>query len=131
DPNQFISALGGQFGGAWLSVLVAISASTLLIFASNTAIIGTYHVFIALTRMRFFPPIVARYNRSRNTPHVAIMLATGIPIAILAVAGIFAGGGVIVLLGDLYAFGLLGAFTLTSIGLDIVRWRERKGSARV
>jgi len=33
--------------------------------------------------------------------------------------------GQIVLLGDLYAFGLLGAFTLTCLALDLVRHRER------
>lgn len=32
------------------------------------------------------------------------------------------------ILGDLYAFGLLGAFTLTCVGLDIVRRRERKAA---
>jgi amino acid transporter len=131
DPNQFISALGGHFAGAWLGALVAISASSLLVFASNTAIIGSYHVFLALTRMRFFPPVVGHYNRLRDTPHVAILLATGIPIAILVGAGVFAGGGVISLLGDMYAFGLLGAFTLTCIGLDIVRWRERRHGGHV
>ncbi|HEY8678132.1 MAG TPA: hypothetical protein VIN39_05810 [Candidatus Dormibacteraeota bacterium] len=31
------------------------------------------------------------------------------------------------LLGDLYAFGLLGAFTMTCLALDIVRWHERWG----
>jgi amino acid transporter len=131
DPNQFISALGAQFGGPWLGALVAISASALLVFASNTAIIGSYHVFLALTRMRFFPPIIGRYNHLRETPHVSIFLATGIPITILIVAGVFAGGGVITLLGDMYAFGLLGAFTLTCVGLDLVRWRERKHGGHV
>src|SRR5215813_14237 len=29
-------------------------------------------------------------------------------------------------LGDLYVFGLLGAFILTCLSLDIVRWRERR-----
>ncbi len=29
------------------------------------------------------------------------------------------------LLGDLYAFGLLGTFVLTCVSLDVVRWRER------
>lgn len=128
DPNQFISALGGAYGGPWLAIAVAISASALLIFASNTAIIGAYHVFLALTRMRFFPPIVGRYNHFRETPHVAIMLATGIPIAVLVFGR---GPGEILLLGDLYAFGLLGAFTLTCVGLDIVRVRERLGGAYV
>ncbi|HYM97817.1 MAG TPA: hypothetical protein VET26_10975, partial [Candidatus Sulfotelmatobacter sp.] len=30
------------------------------------------------------------------------------------------------LLGDLYAFGLLGTFVLTCVSLDVVRWREYK-----
>ena len=30
------------------------------------------------------------------------------------------------LLGDMYSFGLLGAFTLTSIGIDRMRLQERK-----
>jgi nucleotide-binding universal stress UspA family protein len=30
------------------------------------------------------------------------------------------------LLGDMYAFGLLGAFTLSSISLDVIRWRARQ-----
>jgi len=33
-------------------------------------------------------------------------------------------------LGDLYAFGLLGAFSVTCVSLDIVRWRERRHHAR-
>lgn len=126
DPNQFISALGSAYGGPWLGIAVAISASALLIFASNTAIIGSYHVFLALTRMKFFPPIVGRYNEVRHTPHVAIALSTGIPILVL-----IAVEGRIDILGDMYAFGLLGAFTLTCLGLDIVRWRERQGGPHV
>ena len=34
--------------------------------------------------------------------------------------------GHMALLGDMYAFGLLGAFTLTSVGIDRMRWQERK-----
>ncbi|GHO71597.1 hypothetical protein KSC_104890 [Ktedonobacter sp. SOSP1-52] len=91
----------------------------MLIFASNTAIIGAYHVFLALARMGFLPTVVLRRNRLRGTPHVAIALAAGIPIAVLLLVS-----GNIVVLGDMYAFGLLGAFTLTCIGLDIVRRRD-------
>ena len=32
--------------------------------------------------------------------------------------------GKLTLLGDMYSFGLLGAFTFTSLGLDVIRWRE-------
>ena len=122
DPNRFISELGGAYGGPVLGVFTAITASTLLIFASNTAIIGAYHVFLALSRMQFLPSIVERHNRLRGTPHVSIALATGIPVVVL-----IAVRGNITVLGDMYAFGLLGAFSLTCIALDVLRWRERRG----
>jgi amino acid transporter len=124
DPElstQLISLLAGKWGGVILQTEVAISASTLLIFASNTAIIGTYHVFIALARMDFFPPFLLQRNKLRGTPHYSILLATGIPILILVL--VF---GKISILADLYAFGLLGAFSLTCIGVDIVRFREHR-----
>src|SRR5436309_856278 len=124
DPvlsNQLISLLAGHWGSIFLQTEVAISASALLVFASNTAIIGSYHVFMALSRMDFFPAFVLRRNKLRGTPHYSIALATGIPIAVLVLVR-----GNINILGDMYAFGLLGAFTLTCLGLDIVRYRERK-----
>ncbi len=119
--TQLISLLAGHWGSTVLETEVAISASALLVFASNTAIIGSYHVFIALARLEFFPAFVLRRNRLRNTPQYSIALATGIPIAVL-----IAVKGNINILGDMYAFGLLGAFTLTCLGLDIVRHKERK-----
>ncbi|MEO7019649.1 MAG: APC family permease [Ktedonobacteraceae bacterium] len=122
--SYIISSLAGNWGGpwgAWLQIEVAISASALLVFASNTAIIGAYHVFMALSRMEFFPAVILKRNKLRNSPHYSIALATGIPIIIL-----IAVNGRIDILGDLYAFGLLGAFSLTCLGLDIVRSRERK-----
>src|SRR5579863_7096432 len=120
---QVISLLGGHWGNIVLQTEVAISASALLIFASNTAIIGSYHVFLALSRMEFFPKFVQQRNTLRGTPHFSILLAIAIPIFVLIAAQ-----GHITVLGDLYAFGLLGAFTLTCLGLDIVRRRERKAA---
>jgi amino acid transporter len=116
---QIISLLAGFWGNTFLRIEVAISASALLVFASNTAIIGAYHVFMALSRMEFLPPIILKRNKLRDTPHYSIMLATGIPIVILIIVR-----GNINILGDMYAFGLLGAFSLTCLGLDIVRYRD-------
>ncbi|GAC1389204.1 MAG: hypothetical protein NVS4B11_00900 [Ktedonobacteraceae bacterium] len=118
---QIISLLGGRWGGAFLQTEVAISASALLIFAGNTAIIGSYHVFLALSRMEFFPEIILRRNKLRGTPHYSIALSTLIPIIVLILVA-----GNINILGDMYAFGLLGAFTLTCFSMDIVRYRTRK-----
>jgi amino acid transporter len=120
NRDQLISELARAYGGRVLEVTTAVSASALLIFASNTAIIGTYHVFLALSRMRFFPEILQRMSQRRGTPHVAIFLAAGIPMLIL-----IAVQGSIEVLGNLYAFGLLGAFILTCVSLDVIRWRER------
>jgi len=124
DPvlsTQLLSLLGGHWGDLVLQTEVAISASLILAFASNTALIGAYHVFLALARMEFFPEFILKRNRFRGTPHWSIALATGIPIAVLLLVH-----GEINILGDMYAFGLLGAFTVTCIGLDIIRFRERR-----
>jgi amino acid transporter len=119
--TQLISLLGGHWGNSIVQQEVAISASLILIFAGNTAIIGAYHVFLALSRMDFLPAFILRRNRLRNTPQYSIALATGIPILVLLIVN-----GQINVLGDMYAFGLLGAFSLTCLGLDVIRARERR-----
>jgi amino acid transporter len=121
DPNQFMSLLGAHVAGRFLSDYVAVTGSLLLIFASNTAIIGAYHVFIALARMGFLPRVLERRNRWRRTPHWAVVASVSLPVVLIIVAQ-----GNVNFLGDLYAFGLLGTFVLTCISLDLVRWREYK-----
>jgi len=126
DPvlsTQLLSLLGGHWGNVLLQTEVAISAGLILAFASNTAVIGAYHVFLALARMEFFPEFILKRNRFRGTPHWSIAFATGIPIAVLVLVH-----GEIDILGSMYAFGLLGAFTVTCLGLDIIRYRERKAA---
>ncbi len=124
DPvlsTQLLSLLGGHWGNLVLQTEVAVSASLILAFASNTAVIGAYHVFLALARMEFFPQFILQRNTFRGTPHWSIAFAVGIPIAVLLLVR-----GKIDILGDMYAFGLLGAFTVTCLGLDIIRYRERR-----
>jgi amino acid transporter len=126
NVNQLLSLLAGQFAGPALAGLVAVTGAVLLIFASNTAIIGCYHVFLALTRMGFLPRLVERRNALRRTPHIAIMASVALPLALVYVAG--QSPVAAVFLGDLYAFGLLGSFILTNVSLDVVRWRELRRS---
>jgi len=71
--------------------------------------------------MEFFPQIILKRNALRGTPHYSIALATIIPMLVLVAVR-----GDINILGDMYAFGLLGAFSLTCLGMDIVRYRARK-----
>jgi len=119
DPNQVISLLAGYVTGRPLEIEVALSGALLLVFASNTAIIGSYHVFLALARLGFLPRVIEHRNRLRGTPHWAILTVVVVPVLVL-----IATQGSATILGDLYAFGLLGAFTLTCLSLDIVRWHE-------
>jgi amino acid transporter len=123
--SQLISLLAGKWGGISLQTLVALSAGALLLFAANTAIIGAYHVVLALARLDFLPTALLRRNRWWKTPQYAIALATLVPILALLLVG-----GSIATLGAMYAFGLLGAFALTSLGMDIVRLRERRDLRR-
>jgi hypothetical protein len=120
QQSQFLSLLGYHFSGVVLADFVAASGSILLIFASNTAIIGAYHVFMALARMGFLPRLLETRNKWRRTPHWAILAAVLLPCIIVV-----ASNGSVNLLGDLYAFGLLGTFVLTCVSLDVVRWRDR------
>lgn len=117
--ERFISELGAQWGGLPLKVAVVVTASVLLLFAANTAIIGGYHVFLALARQGFLPTFLTARNRRFGTPHWAILVATVVPVLVVHFTA-----GNLRLLGDMYAFGLLGAFVLSSLGVDTLRWRE-------
>jgi nucleotide-binding universal stress UspA family protein len=118
ESERFISELGRVLGGLGLQLAVVVSASSLLLFAANTAIIGSYHVFLALVNGGFMPRLIAMRNPTFNTPHVAIGIATIVPISVILFSR-----GEMKLLGDMYAFGLLGAFVFSSLSLDTIRWR--------
>jgi len=117
QSEAFISELASATGGLGLKVLVVITASTLLLFAANTAIIGAYHILQALARDNFLPAGIGTRNKQFNTPHIAILLVTVIPLFVVVLTQ-----GELGLLGEMYAFGLLGAFAFSSLSLDVIRW---------
>lgn len=121
ETERFISELGAMWGGLPVKLAVVCTASVLLLFAANTAIIGGYHVFLALANGGFLPQPITWRNRRFGTPHLAIGVATIMPIFVV----IFTRGNLRIL-GEMYAFGLLGAFVLSSAGLDVIRWRYRQ-----
>jgi amino acid transporter len=120
NPDQFVYELGATFGGRAIGIAVVLTSSTLLLGASNTALIGCYHVFLALVRLGFLPQWLAERNQRFGTPHRAIAISVVVPAAV-----VLATRGQMELLGDMYSFGLLGAFTLTSLGIDRLRTQER------
>jgi nucleotide-binding universal stress UspA family protein len=117
--ERFISEIGALYGGDLVRLAVVVTASSLLVFASNTAIIGGYHVFLALAERGFMPSAIAHRNRKFGTPQLAILVTTLVPTVVI----LFAHGDTETL-GNLYAFGLLGCFVLSSAGLDVLRWRD-------
>ena len=119
--EELISELGGVYGGTWLKMAVVVTGASLLLLAANTAIIGCYHVFLALTGRGFMPSAIAKRNRRFGTPQIAILVATVVPILV-----IWFTNADVNILADLYAFGLLGAFVLSSSGLDVIRWRAHE-----
>jgi amino acid transporter/nucleotide-binding universal stress UspA family protein len=121
NAERFISELGAVYGGQVLKWCVVMTASVLLLFAANTAIIGGYHVFLALGRREFLPEVMIRRNPRLGTPIIAIAVTVLVPIGV-----VLATDGDMELLGHLYAFGLLGAFTTSSLSLDVIRWREKQ-----
>jgi len=117
ESERFISELGRIVGGFGIKLAVVLTASSLLLFASNTAIIGSYHVFLALVKGEFLPKVISLRSKTFNTPHIAIVIATAVPILV-----ILGSRGDMKILGDMYAFGLLGAFVFSSLSLDSIRW---------
>lgn len=119
--EHLISELAGAHGGLLARAAVVVTAGALLLLAANTAIIGSYHVFLALSRGRYLPRQLAARNTRYGTPHRAILLATVVPVFVVLFTS-----GHLELLGDMYSFGLLGAFTFTAVGLDVARWRDKR-----
>jgi amino acid transporter/nucleotide-binding universal stress UspA family protein len=117
QSERFISEVAMVSGGLGMKSAVVLSATTLLLFAANTAIIGTYHIFLALSNTGFLPRVISLRSEKFHSPHIAISIATIVPVAV-----IFATRGELALLGEMYAFGLLGAFVFSSLSLDVIRW---------
>ena len=119
NPDQFLYVLGVDYGNRALALAIVLTSTTLLIGAANTALIGCYHVFLALVRLGYMPQWLAERNQRYGTPHRAIVISVAVPVAV-----VLATRGHMALLGDMYSFGLLGAFTLTSVGIDRMRLQE-------
>ncbi len=86
-------------------------------------------VFADLGTSVYYTPDIL-FQQPGVGPHAALFVGLILIVAILTVVAVpmilvlIATQGSAILLGDLYAFGLLGAFTLTCLSLGIVRWHE-------
>lgn len=123
NPEAYISQLALVVSGTkGLQVLTVISATLLLIMACNTALVGNYHVNARLTAAGFLPRLVGERNRRFGTPHISIIISGAVPMLVILLTR-----GSTASLGDLYAFGLLGTLAISSVSIDVLRWREHGG----
>ncbi len=110
-----------KYGGNQLLVAVAITGAALLLLAANVAFIGCYNVFQAIGEHGYLPAAVARRHPGAGVPRGAVIVITAgaLVLILIAQADLRA-------LGQLFAFGLLGSYAITSISIDALRWREKR-----
>ena len=112
-----------KYGGAGLLTALALTGAGLLFVAANLAFIGCYNVFKAVGEHGYLPAALSRRNRRYGTPRGAIIMITAASIIILVSVQ-----GDLLRLGKIFAFGLLGSYSITSISLE--RAALARGQAR-
>jgi amino acid transporter/nucleotide-binding universal stress UspA family protein len=112
-----------KYGGPGLLTALSLTGAGLLFVAANLAFIGCYNVFKAVSEHGYLPAVMAKRNRRYGTPRGAI-----VAITLSALVIVISTRADLLRLGKIFAFGLLGSYAITSISLNVLRWREgRRG----
>jgi amino acid transporter/nucleotide-binding universal stress UspA family protein len=120
-PHALQVELARRVGGRASRIAVALTGAALLLCAANTAIVLACHIFGALAERGFLPGGLVRRSKRFGTPAAAIATAVMLPAgAVLAARGDLAA------LAGAFGFGLLAAFTLSSLALARVRLAARR-----
>ena len=112
------------FGGILklLPILVAVLATTILIIATNAGLMGISRLTFSLGRFQLIPLLFSRVHHKFKTPYRAIILFSLVAILLL-IPGFFKPETFIVL-GGLYVFGSLLAFSLAHASILRLRIRH-------
>jgi APA family basic amino acid/polyamine antiporter len=98
-----------------LRIVIGILAATILITAANAGIIGISRIQYSLATHREVPRILGRISSRTLMPVVAIVV-----FGALAALLVIPGNGE--LLADMYAYGVLLAFTVAHLSIIALRW---------
>lgn len=100
------------FGGILkaLPILVAVLATTILIIATNAGLMGISRLTFSLGRFQLIPLTLSKVHHKFKTPYKSIILFSLMAILLL-IPGFFA-PETFIILGGLYVFGSLLAFSL-------------------
>ena len=101
---------------------VAVLAASILVVATNAGILGISRLAFSMGNRHQLPAPLVRLHGIFRTPYIAIVFFSGVAMALLIPS--FYAPGIILLLGDLYAFGAMLAFTLAHASIIALRFRE-------
>lgn len=119
--GALMAAVALDYGGRPLQIAVSLTGAFLLLLAAKFAFIGCFNVFHILGEHGYLPAVLARSDSYEKAPRGAALLVTACALALTLLSG-----GQPRSLAALFAFGLLGSYVITSISLDVIRWRERR-----
>lgn len=119
--NALLAAVARNYGGRDLQIAVVVTGALLLLLAARVAFVGCYQVFQALGEHGYLPAAIAKSHSPEEAPRGAALVVT-----LGAMVLVIASRGDPRILAQLFAFGLLGSYTITSISLDVLRWREHR-----
>ncbi len=123
QTQALLAEVALKYGGRNLQIAVTVTGSILLLLAAKVAFLGCYNVFQAIGEHGYLPAAVAKSHTHEEAPRGAVLVVTlGALLLVVATRGDAR------TLAQLFAFGLLGSYTITSVSLDVLRWREgRRG----
>jgi amino acid transporter/nucleotide-binding universal stress UspA family protein len=119
--SALLAAVALDYGGRNLQLAVGITGALLLLLAAKVAFIGCYNVFQAIGEIGYLPAAIAKSHVHEEAPRGAVFVVT-----LGALALVLGTGGDPKMLAQLFAFGLLGSYTITSVSVAALRWREHR-----
>ncbi len=100
-----------------LRYIIAVSAVGIMLIGCNAAMLGLSRLGYSLALNRQIPAAVGRLHPKYSTPYVVIAVGTVLAIALVYPADLE-------FLAGIYALGATIAFTLVTLGVCVLRWRE-------
>ena len=104
---------------AFLPVLVAVLAATILLVATNAGLLGISRLAFSLSRFNLIPPIIGKVHPRLKTPYIAIIGFSSLAL-LLQSPGFFA-PDMYSNLGGLYAFGCMMSFAIAHASIISLR----------
>jgi amino acid transporter/nucleotide-binding universal stress UspA family protein len=119
--GALLARVAQDYGGRHLQIAVVITGVVLLLLAVKVAFLGCYNIFQAIGEVGYLPAAIAKSHAHEEAARGAVVTVTvGALVLVLGTRGDPR------LLAQLFSFGLLGSYAITSASVGLLRWRERR-----